>query len=294
MRWIGIAAAAVAAASLWAGPDVRAQPSALAMQVGERHEISLRYENAQEGSEGSRGSSSGGDAILETVIAVTESGTELEYDLWLGATPEDRARDWLFPARVLRDPDGGMRLLNRAELETRLERWLTAAEWPREVCGRWIFTWTAFRIECDPEAAIDRIKALDLLSADLREGAPYRDPDAREPGMLRRADGPDGARFVVSMDVDPDVVRRERAEADVAVGEIMQRPVALDAAMRTRARERISGTIEVTFDVDPDRKPRRRTRVTRLEIIEPDGETHTETRVVTVERRPVSSAAAPQ
>lgn len=292
MKRIGITA--IVAASVLAGPLARAQPSAPAMKAGEQHEISMRYENAQEGSDGSSGSSSGGDAILETVIAVTESGTELEYDLRPGATPEDRARDWFFPARILRQPDGSMRLLNRAELEARLERWLTAAEWSREVCGRWIFTWNAFRIECDPEAVIDTIKAFDLLSADLREGAPYRDSDASEPGLLRRTNGLDGTRFIVSMDVDPDAVRRERAEADVTVGEIMQRPMALDTAMSRRALERISGTIEVTFDVDPDRKPRRRTRITRLEIIEPDGVRHTETRVMMVERRPASSAASRQ
>jgi len=292
MGWIEIA---VIVAALMAGPNAGAQLTAPTMQVGEQHEISMRYENGQEGSDGSRGSASGGDAILETVIAVTESGTELEYDLWMGATTEERARGWVFPARVLRQPDGGLKLLNRAELEVRLERWLAAAGWPREVCGRWIFTWNAFRIECDPEAVLDTIKAFDLLSADLRDGASYRDPDARGPGLLRRiADGRDGARFVVSMDVDPNVVRRERADADVAVGEITQRPVALEDALRTRGRERVSGTIEVTFDLDADLRPMRRRRVTRLEIIEPDGERHSETRVMTIERRPVSSAAARQ
>lgn len=291
MKWLWLMAAV--AASVLAEPVARAEQPTPALRVGEQYEITRSYQNSQEGSEGLTGSSSGRDAILERVIAITGNGIELEYDLWLGATAEDRARNWMFPARVLRQPGGAMRLLNPAELEARLERWLAAAGWTRAVCGRWIFTWNGFLIECDPQAVIKTIEAFDLLSGDLREGAPYRDPDARGPGNLRRlADGPDGARFVVLLEVEPEVVRRERATMDVALGEIMQQPVALDAALRARARERVSGTIEVTINTDADGKPRRRTRVTRLEIIEPDGGTQTETRAVTVERRPVSGAKA--
>ena len=283
------------AASLLAEPDACAQPPMPAPQVGEQHEIIRSYENSEHDSEGSTGSSRGTDAILERIVASTESGIEVEYDLWLGATAEDRARQWFFPARVLRQPDGAMRLLNRAELEARLERWLATAEWTRAICGRWIFTWNGFLIECNPEAVIETIAAFDLRSVDLREGALYRDSDARGPGMLRRImDESEGTRFVAAMDVDPDAVRRERAEMDVALGEIMQTPVTLESALRARATERVSGRIEVTIDTYPDGTPRRRTRVTRLEIIEVDGRRKNETRTVTVERRPVSGATGRQ
>jgi hypothetical protein len=287
MRWTGVIA--VLALLVAGGPLAGADAQGPAPLVGEQHEITRSYENSQQGSDGSTGSSSGSDTISERVIAVTGSGIELEYDLWLGATAEDRARRWMFPARVLRQADGVMRLLNPAELAARLERWLTAAKWTREVCGRWIFTWNAFLIECDPEAVVKSIEGFDLFSVDLREGARYEDPDARGPGTLRHvADGPEGRQYSVMMEVDPEAIRRERARTDVALGEIMQTPVTLDAALLARARERTTGTIEVTINTDPSGKPRRQTRVTKLKIIEADGKTQTETRTVIIERRPVS------
>jgi hypothetical protein len=91
--------------------------------------------------------------------------------------------------------------------------------------------------------------------------------------------------FSVEMPVDSDVVRRARAESDVVVGEIMKKPVSLDAALRERAREIVSGTISVTFETDPSGKVRRRTKVTKLDITGPDGRSETETVTETLERR---------
>jgi hypothetical protein len=214
---------------------------------------------------------------------------ELEYDLPKDATAEDRARNWQFPVRVFRLPSGPMQLRNRPELEARVEGWLKAAGWTRAVCGRWIFTWNAFRIECDPQSVIKTVEALDLRSADLREGAPYQETEARGPGTLTRKEaGPNGATFAVVMEIDPDGVRRARAESDVAVGEIMQKPVTLDAALRERAKESVSGTISVIFDTDSAGNVRRRTKVTKVETKGPDGRSESQTVTETVERRPVS------
>lgn len=285
---------ALSVALLIAPPHARGEAQRPAPQVGEKHEITRSYETSDEGPGTSSASSNGHDMILERVIAVRDDGLELEYDLPQDANREERAREWHFPARVLRQSDGAFLLLNRADLEARLERWLAAAEWSREVCGRWFFTWNAFQIDCDPESILETIEEYDLRSVDLREGAPYRDSDALGPGTLRRtANRPGGAGFAVVMDVDPDAVRRSRAEADVAVGEIMQEPVTLDAALRERAREEISGTIEVRFDVDPAGNARRRTRVTRLEISGPRGR-ETRTGTETVERRRISGSEAPR
>jgi hypothetical protein len=90
------------------------------------------------------------------------------------------------------------------------------------------------------------------------------------------------------MEVDPDAVRRARAESDVAVGEIMRKPVTLDAALRARANESVSGTISVTFDTDAGGHIRRRTKVTKVETKGPDGRSESQTATETVERRPVS------
>jgi hypothetical protein len=269
--------------------DARGESPQSAPKVGEEYEISKRYETSQQTGDGSSGSSRGRDTILERVIGVREGGLELEYDLPKNATAEDRARSWQFPVRVFRPTNGSMQLLNRSELEARVEGWLKAAGWTRAVCGRWIFTWNAFRIECDPQSVIKTVEAFDLRSADLREGAPYQETEARGPGTLtRKAAGPNGATFAVVMEIDPDAVRRARADSDVAVGEIMRKPVTLDAALRERAKESVSGTISVTFDTDSAGNVRWRTKVTKVETKGPDGRSERQTVTETVERRPVS------
>jgi len=259
-------------------------------QAGAEYEITKSYETSGQASDGSSSSSRGRDTFLERVVAAREGGLELEYDLWKDATAQDRARTWQFPVRVFRPSTGPMQLLNRPELEARLEGWLKAAGWTRAVCGRWIFTWNAFRIECDPQSVVKILEAFDLRSADLREGAAYQEAEARGPGTLTRtAAGPNGETFAVAMEVDPDAVRRARAESDVAVGEIMRKPVTLDAALRARAVESVSGTISVTFDTDAGGNVRRRTKVTRLETKGADGRSESQTATETVERRRLSA-----
>ena len=281
---------AILAALFLPANNARGESPQSAPKVGEEFEIDKRYETSQQTSDGSSsGHSRGRDTILERVIGVREGGLELEYDLPKDATAEDRARNWQFPVRVFRLPSGPMQLRNRPELEARVEGWLKAAGWTRAVCGRWIFTWNAFRIECDPQSVIKILEALDLRSVDLRDGAPYQEAEARGPGTLtRKAAGPNGETFAVAMEVDPDAVRRARAESDVAVGEIMQKPVTLDAALRARANESVSGTISVTFDTDAGGHVRRRTKVTKVETKGPDGRSESQTATETVERRPVS------
>src|SRR4030088_438386 len=88
--------------------------------------------------------------------------------------------------------------------------------------------------------------------------------------------------------VDADTVRRARAESDVVVGEIMKKPVSLDAALHERAGEIVSGTISVAFETDPAGNVRRRTKVTKLDIKRPDGRSETQTVTETLERRPIS------
>lgn len=268
--------------------NARGESPQSAPKVGEESEIDKRYETSQKTSDGS-GSSRGRDVILERVIGVREGGLELEYDLPKNATAEDRARNWQFPARIFRRSNGSMLLRNRSELEARVEVWLKAAGLTRADCGRWIFTWNAFRIECDPQSVIKTVEAFDLRSADLREGAPYQEAEARGPGTLtRKAAGPNGATFAVLMEIDPDRVRRARAESDVSVGEIMKKPVTLDVALRERAKESVSGTISVTFDTDSVGNVWRRTKVTKVEGKRQDGQFESQTVTETVERRPAS------
>jgi hypothetical protein len=223
------------------------------------------------------------------VIGLRAEGLELEYDLPNAATPDDRARNWQFPARVFKPFGGPAQLLNGPELEARVDAWLKAAELPRTACGHWIFTWNAFRIECDPQSVIKAVQSFDLRSVDLREGAAYQESGARGSGKLaRKAGALDGEIFAVEMPIDPDAVSRARAESDVVVGEIVKKPVSLDEALRKRAREIISGTISVAFETDSAGNVRSRTKVTKLDITEPDRTSETQTITETLERQLIS------
>jgi hypothetical protein len=266
----------------------RAEASPLAPRIGDTYEIVKTRVSVQEGSQGSLGSSNDRDTIVERVIGLRPDGLELEYDLPKGTTADERAGSWQFPVRVFKPSYGPAQLLNGPELEARLDAWLKAARWTRAVCGHWIFTWNAFLIECDPQSVIKTVESFDLAPADLREGAAYQDPAARGRGTLARRAGPDGAIFTVEMPVDPDAVRRARAESDVVTGEILRRPVTLDAALHARSNEIVSGTISVAFDTDSAGNVRRRTRVTRLEIKEPDGQSETQTISETLVRQLIS------
>jgi len=91
------------------------------------------------------------------------------------------------------------------------------------------------------------------------------------------------------MSVDANAVRRARAESDVVVGEIMKKPMSLEAALQERAREVISGTISVAIETDPAGNVRRRTKVTKLYTKGRDGRSETQTITETLERRRISS-----
>jgi hypothetical protein len=274
-------------------PAARAQEPQPGSRVGDTYEIRIERVSSENSSAGSSGSTHDLDVLVESVIAVRDAGVELKFDLPRSATAEDRARTWQFPARVLRPPHGPLQLLNGPELDRRLNRWLEAAGWTRAICGRWIFTWNAFRIECDPQSVIQTLEALDLRPGDWVEGAPYHEAGGRGPAVLRRgARGSKGATLIVEMEVDPEAVRRERAEADIVIAEISRREsLALDAALQAHASERISGTIRITFETDAAGRTMRRTKVTQLEIEGPDHVRETRTVRQTVERRLVSRPA---
>lgn len=291
MKLIGLMA--IIMALLSPATYARAEPSPLGPQVGDTYEITMDRDSSQQSSDGSSGSSHDKDLIIERVIGLRADGLDLEYDLPKEAPAQVRAAIWQFPARVFKPNRGPLQLLNRSELEARVETWLKAGNLTRAACGHWIFTWNAFRIECDPQSVIKTLEVFDLRVPDLREGTAYQAAEARGPEPLaRKTAGPDGATFAVEMEIDPDAVLRARAESDVVVGEITGKPLTLDAALRERAKETVSGTISLTFDADPDGNVRRRTKVINLEIKRPDGQSATETVTETVERRLVSVGAA--
>lgn len=261
-------------------------------QPGDTYEL-VSVHDTQTESEGSTGSTHDQDSLQERVIAVRDGGLILEYDLPPGTSEDDRARNWQFPVRVLKPANGPMQLLNEAELAARVDKWLAWGGLTRAACGHWGFSWTAYRIECDPKSVIRLLETYDLRPGELRDGAPFRDPGARAAAALVRTQDSSGrAIFKVELAIDPETVRRERAETDVAVAEINRKPVTLETALQAHAKEQIAGTITITFLTDAAGQVRRRTRLTRTTITPPGGRTETQTSTETLERRPATRRPA--
>jgi hypothetical protein len=261
-----------------------AEPKRARSRVGDTYQITMIRQTTQRSGDESSGNSYDKDTLIERVVGVRPDGLELEYDL--PRESQDRSSNWQFPARVFRPAHGTPQLLNRTELEANLERWLKAAKWTRAVCGQWIFTWSAFQIECDPQSVVKDIEAFDLTSTEVRDGAPYRDPDARgQATLVSRVAPTGGASFAAEMEVDADAVRRGRAESDVVVGNILQKPITLEAALLERTKQEVSGTISVRFDTDTSGNVIRRTKVTKLITKPASGPSELVTSTETLERR---------
>lgn len=279
------------AALLFPAAVAAAAPAPAPVRTGDVFEIVRDVETSQEGPNG-WGTSTDRDTLTERVVNVGPAGLELEFDLSSDATADDRSRQWRFPARVSKTAGGAPRLLNGDELETRAKAWLQAAGLTEAACGRWLFTWTAIRIECDPQSVLATIEDFDPGADGLVEGALYRDAMAAEPAPLKLKNrSTAGAVLWAELTVDPEAVRRARAETDVAVGEIMRQPLTLEAALSARSPEAISGKIVVTLEIDPAGRVRRRTKVITLSIKGPKG-LETQTTTQTLERRLVSSPGA--
>jgi len=67
-------------------------------------------------------------------------------------------------------------IANREEMLARLDHFLTEAKISREACGSYYFTWTAFKIECDPDSVLGTVAAINLGIIPLEDGAYYTVP----------------------------------------------------------------------------------------------------------------------
>ncbi|MEQ1510957.1 MAG: hypothetical protein ABL909_11225 [Sphingopyxis sp.] len=254
--------------------------------VGDTFEISRLSESVYRTSDESSGNSHDQDTIVERVVAVTDAGVELEYDVPRSITVEGRGGNWQLPARVLRPSNGALQLLNADELAGRVDAWLERAGFTRAHCGRHIFTWNVFSIDCDPQSVMPMIEMFNMGPPNIDSGSMYGLPFALAPmPMTRQRSGTDGATYTVDLVVDPDAVRRARAESDIVAAEVTGRELTLDAALRAHKDDNVTGTIRVTFAVDTAGHISRRTTVTNLEITGPDGVRENRTTTETLERR---------
>ena len=257
-------------------------------QVGAAYELRRSRDMTEhgEGPDAGSASSHDDDTLLERVAAVRADGVELVYDLPSASSADERTRSWQFPARVFRPVSGPVHLLNRAEIEARIGPWLEAVHLTRAMCGRTIFTWNAFRIECDPNAVIGIVASFDPQPAELREGAMIGDPEAVGTTQLRRTAS---GIFTVTLPIDADVLRRHAVDNELVLAEIMNRPMTREAAVAAHVRDTYSGTITLTYEANDQGRVTRRTRRAQLrEQIQDEDVTNREV-VHVVERRPLRS-----
>lgn len=266
--------------------DARAEPPQAEDRAGDVYELQL-VSVSETSQNGSSGNSSTRGRLVERVIAPRDGGIELEFDLPERVSPKERALTWQLPVRVLKSPGRPLQLLNRSELDERAHAWMRTGGITEAACGRWIFTWTAIKIECDPESALQILEPFDLRSGNLRDGAPHSEPGARGTASLRASPTDSGgATYAAEMDIDADMMRRERAKADVAVAEMTGRPpLSYEAALQARQNERISGSIATTFECDGNGRVTLRRRITRTEIAGEAGSLERQTTTETVTRR---------
>lgn len=268
---------------------VLVQPAVMAGPIapGERYTVRMEYRNESQDNQGGSGSSSGHQSITVRLIAQRDGGQELEYDLLDSATERDRLREWQLPARIFVAADGKLTLLNPAELEVRRDRFLEAGKLSRAACGQWIFTWNAFKIECDPQSALEIVESYQLQPSGLADGAAFSLDGARGSTALScRAETGGGQTCSATLPIDADAARRDAAEADVAIGQMTGKPVTLADATQARSTMQVHGTIETVFVLDASGMVTKRNTITRVRINERDGTSETRTGTVVLTRSP--------
>lgn len=242
---------------------------------GSLFEVRVAYESESAGGESS-GTSRGHDTLIERIIAVDPTEIVVRYERipsprrYVGEQPN--LIDWEFPATIsVLDPDAII-LQNVDEIEARNAEWRQAAGIPDEACGLWYFTWNAFEIECDPNTVVQALEAFMLYNKELYEGREIKEPHTLEGSVLT---------FVSSLPLtlqadfilDPEIIRKERAQQDVIVAQIMQsETITLEDAIEGRATEQISGTLTTEWELDELGRVIKRTRNSNIAIELESGE----------------------
>ncbi len=249
------------------------------------YEVTIERSTTSATSDGSSsGSSSSNYALQMTVTPNGPDSTTVTFDLPADRTAKDRARQWQFPATIAYDANGGATLFQPEILDRRLDDWLTLGKWTREMCGRWIFTWNAFYIECDPQSVIENVQPFLLPPADLAEGAMHTDPNALAPAAFVRLPAEDDAIVLeAQFTLDPTKLEAERIEQDKVVAEIMGPPTSPEmAAVRqerndARNSEEVTGTLRVQYDLTYQPDEWVRTEISTITVRRGDGVIETET-----------------
>lgn len=261
--------------------------SALAAE-GEWYRIAVSYETQTEGA-GSSSSSRGRTVYSEQILSDSGDCTVKRFDIVDEEGRERPLAEWQWPVEVERCGNEARRMLNLPEMEARLATFLETADIPREACGRHYFTWNVFRIECDPQAVLPTIEAIDLGSLTLADGAEYAQSGIPRSATLVMVSADDGMITLrTEFAVDPVRFREETARTEVVVGDVMGEAVSYKDALAQAQKMEVSGSIVITFEKATDMSSIRQSVVTRLIVEEPGDGQETRYSKVTTHRKRVA------
>lgn len=255
----------------------------------EQYEILVSYETQSEGSDGSTGSSRGRNRYTETVYADDGECIERLFD---SVDAPDQTRplaEWQLPIRVRQCGSKAPTLANEEEMVARLEKFLSAIGATQEACGRYYFTWNIFQIECDSQAALEIVSAIDLAEINLADGAPFLLNDQSGAGTLTKVDdSSDGEDvFVAEGELDARFLRETAANTLKVVEELNGNTLSHGEAMESLAEFEYSGTFKAEFVMSMSAGSVRRTITTETREVEANGNIQTRRIQQVTERKKV-------
>lgn len=285
----------LAAVTLLAAPALAAVFPA-GERVGDAWEIRLEAKGEAFSTELARKTTTTG-VYIERVVAVGKDSIELIYDFPAGETAERRAQEWRLPARVRRDRDGTVTLLNAPELQARANAWLQREGFTKADCGRWLASKTPAgdanytKVMCDPYSIMKLVRRYDLRFANTNDrGGDVNEPDTLEGAyVIQRSKEPTGVSYYLIAQFDPEIVRRRLAEEDVrnarAEGDA---ETLVNSALLRHARDRIVGAVSGTYETDAQGQVTRKQRTVVYTVERPDGVVFASTEAETMTRRKIA------
>lgn len=218
---------------------------------------------------GLKSSSNSRYTYTEKIIAVEPNGILIEFDLPASTTPKNRNRQWKFPARIFKHKNGNYQLKNIIEIEKRIDQWLLIAKRDRSNCGELGFTWTAFTIDCDPELILEIYALFDLDKITLKDGGEIFQIGSLGQSMLVAQNLKNGSfKFVTTIGIDPNYFKKQKAETDIAIAKLMQKPaLSMEKAMNKNASIEYKGTVTTTIISDEYARKFEKVTVTKYQIL---------------------------
>lgn len=247
--------------------------------VGDVFLLKQSYSRTTTGSKTSK--ARGRQALQQTVIDISDAGVVFEFDFPADTPTQMREREWKLPVEVLETSSGTFEIANAAELEARRDEWLARAPFDESACGQWLFTWTAMRIDCDIDTALDLIDGYRLPWTNIRPGAMYRKSSSEDAAQLVG----DGDVIAAQFDLNVDALRDARARTEMVAAQVTgQAELTFEDALARSKDHRIEGSQTVSFTVDDLGIVTSRTDIVESTTTEPDGTSFSEFSEVTVAR----------